>query len=365
MVTDNDKHSSDMKEHRFPYEWTLKDAKFTKDKGTVFSCFACGGGSTMGYKLAGFDVIGCNEIDPKMMEAYKANHNPKYAYLEPIQTFKLRTDLPDELYNLDILDGSPPCSSFSIAGNREKDWGKEKKFREGQAEQVLDTLFFDFIDLAKKLQPKVVVTENVKGLLLGEAKEYVRQIYREFDQAGYYCQHWLLDASKMGVPQRRERVFFICLRKDLAKPFLYQQDMFTVNPKLELNFNEPEITYKDIEDIDAVLPEVRKPFADLWINTKPGGSFSDTHPKGHYFGEKKQHPDNVCNTIIANSNGSLLWHYEKLRPLNDYEYKLIGSYPLDYNFQTNKPKYLIGMSVPPVMIAQIATEIYEQWIKLF
>ena len=50
--------------HKFNYRWTLKDAKFTKDKGLVFSCFACGGGSTMGYKLAGYDVIGCNEIDP-------------------------------------------------------------------------------------------------------------------------------------------------------------------------------------------------------------------------------------------------------------------------------------------------------------
>ena len=91
--------------HRFNYEWTLKDAKFTKDKGTVFSCFACGGGSTMGYKLAGFDVLGCNEIDPKMIEAYRTNHNPKYSYLEPIQTFKERKDLPKELYNLDILTG--------------------------------------------------------------------------------------------------------------------------------------------------------------------------------------------------------------------------------------------------------------------
>jgi DNA (cytosine-5)-methyltransferase 1 len=160
--------------HNFPYKWTLKDAVFTKDKGKVFSCFACGGGS-FGYKLAGFDVLGCNEIDPKMIEAYKVNHNPKYAYLEPIQTFKLRKDFPKELYELDILDGSPPCSSFSMAGNREKDWGKDKVFREGQAMQVLDTLFFDFIDLAKELQPKVVIAENVKGLLLGNAKEYVWQ----------------------------------------------------------------------------------------------------------------------------------------------------------------------------------------------
>lgn len=155
------------------YNWNLKDAIFTKDKGKVFSCFSCGGGSTMGYKLAGFDVIGCNEIDPKMMEVYIENHKPKFPFLEGIQSFKNRNDLPNELYNLDILDGSPPCSSFSMAGSREKDWGKEKKFREGQAEQVLDTLFFDFIDLAKKIQPKVVVAENVKGMLLGNAKQYV------------------------------------------------------------------------------------------------------------------------------------------------------------------------------------------------
>lgn len=140
--------------NKFPYKWTLEDAIFTKDKGKVFSCFACGGGSTMGYKLAGFDVIGCNEIDPKMIETYKLNHKPKFAFLESIETFKKRDDLPDELYNLDILDGSPPCSSFSLSGSREKGWGVEKKFREGQAEQVLDTLFFDFIDLAKKITTK-------------------------------------------------------------------------------------------------------------------------------------------------------------------------------------------------------------------
>ena len=158
------KNGFEKTKHNFPYKWTLKDAVFIKDKGKVFSCFACGGGSTMGYKLAGFDVLGCNEIDPKMIECYKENHNPKFAFCEPIQTFKLREDLPQELFELDILDGSPPCSSFSMAGNREKDWGKDKVFREGQAEQVLDTLLFDFIDLAKKLKPKVVIAENVKGV---------------------------------------------------------------------------------------------------------------------------------------------------------------------------------------------------------
>ena len=353
--------------HKYPYKWTLKDAVFTKDKGKVFSCFACGGGSSFGYKLAGFDVIGCNEIDTKMIEAYKANHNPKYAYLEPIQTFKLREDLPQELYELDILDGSPPCSSFSMAGNREKDWGKEKVFREGQAEQVLDTLFFDFIDLAKKLQPKVVVAENVKGLLLGEAKQYVRKIYREFDLAGYYCQHWLLDASKMGVPQRRERVFFVCLRKDLAKPFLYQQDMFTKLPKLVLEFNEKEISFIEIftkEKGYKAPPSVVK-YLDLCNN---GDCCNLYHPKKSFSNYFKIDFNKVIGTITASLKRSSCGYFSKFEDNNWYgitvnEALLCQSYPLDYNFlNKTDPYYLVGMSVPPVVMAQIASKIYEQWL---
>jgi len=348
---------------KYNYEWTLKNANFTKDKGKVFSCFACGGGSTMGYKLAGFDVLGCNEIDPKMMEAYQKNHNPKYSYLEPIQTFKLRDDLPDELFNLDILDGSPPCSSFSMAGNREKDWGKEKKFREGQAEQVLDDLFFDFIDLAKKLQPKTVVAENVKGLLLGEAKAYVRRIYDEFDKAGYIVQHWLLNASKMGVPQRRERVFFIAMRKDIAKQFLHQVDMFTQVPKLDLNFNQQEIPFNKIEQpiSDEKGKHIPEGILPYWEKIKPGRSCADVHPKGHYFQELKLDPNRALPTLRASLNS--YYHYEIPRRLYDKEICLGGSYPLDYNFVNNAVIYLIGMSVPPLMIAQIADEIYEQWLK--
>lgn len=355
--------------HRFSYRWTLKDAVFTKDKGKVFSCFACGGGSTMGYKLAGFDVIGCNEIDPKMMEAYKANHNPKYAFLEPIQNFKLREDLPQELYELDILDGSPPCSSFSMAGNREKDWGKDKVFREGQAMQVLDTLFFDFIDLAKKLQPKVVVAENVKGLLLGDAKQYVRQIYREFDLAGYYCQHWLLDASKMGVPQRRERVFFIALRKDLAKPFLKQMNLFDILPEIKLEFNEKEIPFEEIETnkTNYGIKECTIDQKKWWDLANEGCSFAEKHPKGSWFSCAKVARKQVINTIVgsARASASGFYHYSEPRHLNVEEYQLAGTYPMDYNFTefNSNPVYLIGMSVPPVMTANIATEIYSQWLS--
>jgi DNA (cytosine-5)-methyltransferase 1 len=358
-----------MNKHKFPYNWTLKDSNFTKDKGKVFSCFACGGGSTMGYKLAGFDVIGCNEIDPKMMEAYKANHNPKYAFLEPIQTFKMRKDLPKELYELDILDGSPPCSSFSMAGNREKDWGKEKKFREGQANQILDNLFFDFIDLAKELQPKVVVAENVKGLLLGNAKEYVRRIYREFDLAGYYCQHWLLDASKMGVPQRRERVFFVALRKDLAKPFMHQKDLFSVVPKLEMEFKEPEIPFIELADFcGEPISEYAKKAWDVRRKGDSDIAKSKARVEGMKISDMNTfyvYDNKVCQTLTSKGRHCSLLFSKPIR-LSKSEFCNIGSYPQDYNFTNrNQWGYVIGMSVPPVMTAQVASKIYEQWIKHF
>lgn len=352
---------------KYNYNWSLQDANFLKNKGTVFSCFSGGGGSTMGYKLAGFDVLGCNEIDPKMMQVYIANHNPKYSYLEPIQTFKDRQDLPDELYNLDILDGSPPCSSFSMSGSREKDWGKARKFREGQQEQVLDTLFFDFIDLAKKLQPKVVVAENVKGLLMGAAKSYVIQIYKAFDDAGYYCQHWLLDASKMGVPQRRERVFFIALRKDLAQTFLVQKDMFTITPSLNLQFSAPVIPYSEIASHEDgyLAAKIAIPYLELCAD---GEACSKYHPKKQLFGYRKINPNMPLNTITAgdksSSSGGLIKRVSgNWTGLNKSELLAAQTFPTDYNFVNNCPYYICGMSVPPVMIANIANQIHEQWLS--
>lgn len=214
----------------FEWKWVLKDIK--QDKNVkVFSCFSCGGGSSMGYKRAGFEVIGNCEIDPRMNAVYVKNNHPKYNYLMDLREFNKQTNLPDELYNLDILDGSPPCSTFSTAGSREKAWGKEKVFREGQKKQTLDDLFFVFLDTVEKLKPKIVVAENVTGLLKGNAKGYVNEIIKRFHNLGYDVQLFKLNAAKMNVPQKRERVFFIANNQGYNK--------------LKLNFNEREILFRE------------------------------------------------------------------------------------------------------------------------
>ena len=338
-----------MNKHRFNYKWNLADGYPETNGLKVFGTFICGGGSTMGYKLAGFEHLGGVEIDPPIADVYKTNHNPKYLYVQDIRDFADRTEFPEDLYDLDILDGSPPCSSFSMAGNREKDWGKEKKFREGQTVQTLDDLFFDYIKLAKKLQPKVIIAENVKGLIQGNAKVYVHKIKAALEDAGYKVQLFLLNAASMGVPQKRERVFFICQRNDLNYP------------KLKLRFNEVSIPFKEIEDLKDNEVKITEYQLSYWNKCKDGENFGKYHPKGNSFCYLKVNRNEPIPTL--QTKGDSFFHYEKQRQLNEKEWSLGGSYPLDYNFKKVKPKYLIGMSVPPIMTAQIATEINNQWFK--
>lgn len=342
-----------------PYKWKLSEAVFTKDKGKVFSCFACGGGSTMGYKLAGFDVIGCNEIDDKLSAIYINNHHPKYAFKEDIRAMLGRDDLPRELYELDILDGSPPCTSFSMSGNREKDWGKTKKFKEGQKEQTLDDLSFVFISLAKKLQPKVVVLENVSAMLMGNAKKYCLKVYDLLTDSGYSVIHHVLNSKDYGVPQSRERVFFIAVRNDIAASILdYGSNIFgTIN--IDIQKHDKEVAYKEIrQDVGTpISPPLTKHFIELWNKTSIGRSFADAHEKHHCFNEVKAHPNKPLQTIRASG-----LPYDCFEPRRIYleELLMAFSFPMDYDFGKCNPGYVCGMSVPPLMIYAIAIAIYEQ-----
>lgn len=348
-------------DHKFPYRWNLSDGYpahgIDYHGAKVFSCFACGGGSTMGYKLAGYDVIGANDIDPKMEEVYKANHNPKHYYLESITTLKDRDDFPEEFYNLDILDGSPPCSSFSMAGNRKKDWGKKKKFREGQAKQVLDTLFFDFIELANKLRPKVVIAENVKGIIQGEAIKYVRKIREEFDKAGYYMERYLLDASKMGVPQRRERVFFIAVRKDIC-PKEILGGLFQDALELDMRFREREILWGEIKEVGVDRRPIPPSYVHRWENACPnvGRFFKNGTDRFGFFYKAL---DKLVFATLTTTDGAFSIE-EKPERVSDNELALVSSFPIDYNYMDNKPIYLCGMSVPPICVAQVSLRIKTQ-----
>lgn len=332
-------------------DWKWKFSDYPKSNGLkVFSCFAGGGGSSMGYKLAGFDVIGCLEIDKRMNTLYVKNHNPKYNFNMDIRDFNNipNSELPQELFDLDILDGSPPCTTFSMCGKRQETWGKMKKFREGQKEQTLDDLAFVFIDTAKKLRPKFVVLENVEGLTKGTAWKYVQNIYKKFESIGYKVKHWLLKGENMGVPQLRHRVFFIATRLDIDLE------------RLNMSFNYKPIVYGQLKSgYGYPLTEWFKKLAD---NAKFGernleNACMRVCGKDSFFNYCFVYDHKVAPTLTAHCN-NIRWDNKTY--LTKEDVLLISTFPQDYQFLNDCPDhiaYVCGMSVPPIMLKRVAERI--------
>ena len=341
--------------------WNLTDiASVPKCGIKVMSTFACGGGSSMGYKLAGCDVVAANDIDPEMAWHYRKNVSPPHYFLCPIRSL-LDMELPKEVYELDILDGSPPCSTFSMAGSREKAWGKKKHFREGQAEQVLSDLFFDYLDVVERLRPKVAIAENVKGMIVGNAKGYTKLVMQRFKEIGYVPQLFLINAADCGVPQRRERVFFCAIRSDLARRSL------SLSPKARW-ITASEAT-ADIQELTESERRANAPAAsDLkwWKATKRGHSYSDAvsrrEGRQSLFQHVRLNGNEPAPTLSANH--TLFTHWDECRRLTYREWKRLGSFPDDYEAKDEKiGKYMVGMSVPPLMTKTVADAVVDQWLN--
>ena len=324
--------------------WNLTDLKQIPKNGLkVFSCFHCGGGSSMGYKLAGFDVLGGVEIDREMMNLYRVNHNPRHSYLSDIREFNdiPNSELPDELFDLDILDGSPPCSSFSTTGVRERDWGKGKKFTEGQTKQVLDDLFFSYIETVQKLQPKVVIAENVVGLIQGKARGYVREILRGLDFLGYTTQIFKLNAAFMGVPQQRPRIFFISNKEGKSINMRFDEDPISLSQAFEgCSKNGRPLTDRG---------------ATFWRSAAYGENLSMS--KSNHTSHRKLHPHKPAWTLKSTGD---MYHWSEPRKLSRDEATRMQTFPDDYNYMGANPVYVCGMSVPPFMMQRIALSVREQ-----
>ena len=196
----------------------------------AISTFSGCGGSSTGYRMAGFKVLWASEFIDAARDSYAANKAPHtildgrdIRQVQPEDILKAINMKPGEL---DLFDGSPPCASFSTAGKREAGWGKVKKYSDKS--QRTDDLFFEFSRLVSGVQPKVFVAENVSGLVKGTAKGYFLEILADLKAAGYRVKCKVLDAQWLGVPQQRQRTIFVGVREDLGidpvhpKPLSYR-----------------------------------------------------------------------------------------------------------------------------------------------
>ena len=318
---------------------------------TVFGTFTCGGGSAMGYKLAGFDYLGGVEIDKEVGEIYKRNLHPRYFFNEDIRAFNARTDLPVQLYNLDILDGSPPCTMFSFnrEQKREDNFGKPKVFAEGQQKQTLDDLVFIWTDTVKKLQPKVALMENVEGLTKGGAKKYLANILKKLSAAGYDSQVFILNAERMGVPQSRRRCFVIARRRDLDLP------------KINFDFTEELIPFREIRLPDNGNYKLTDWKNSLWQARKADDTdlseiSQRVYGKMSGFSTRIIHENEPCRTLVTVRHVV----YVEPRFMSDKELLSASTFPQDYDYNGGNIVFLTGMCVPPVMTAQISRQIAKQ-----
>ncbi len=340
--------------------WHLADLARVPANGIqVMSTFACGGGSSMGYKRAGCEIVAANDIDPEMAWHYQHNLHPPRYYLCPIRDL-LTADLPPELFALDILDGSPPCSTFSMAGSREKSWGQDKHFREGQAKQVLSDLFFDYLDLVARLKPKVAIAENVKGMLIGNAKGYTKLVMARFKEIGYRPQLFLVNAADCGVPQKRERVFFCAIRDDLTAPPLQLAPRHRWISAGEAVSDLQVLTDAEIKATAPTGSQIK-----YWPGTKQGDRLSKECErqtgKGSFFNNTRLAKSQPSCALSAQEH--VVYHWDEMRRMTFREFKRLGSFPDDYHAKTDKiGKYMIGMSVPPKMTEQVARAVCAQWL---
>lgn len=326
----------------------------------VASTFSGAGGSCLGYKIAGFEVVWANEFIPAAARTYEANFPGTILDRRDIRTVQAEEILAAanlKKGELDLFDGSPPCDPFSISGKREKKWGKVKNY--STTNQRTDDLSFEYIRLLEGLKPKVFVMENVAGLLYGTAKGYFKDILQRLKGCGYRVAVRLLDAQWLGVPQMRQRTIFVGVREDLPfepvhpKPFPYR-------------FNLRD-AFGETDELagEAYFPKPRTKLYKLWHWTVENNKycFDDAH-SGIYgtksmFNHRRVSFDLPCPTIMQGSRH--LYHPMKPRTLSIPELKRAASFPHDFNFTGTFAHSWerIGNCVPPLMMSAVAAAIRD------
>lgn len=334
-----------------------KLAKKDGYKFDVVSLFAGGGGSSTGYRMAGGKVLAISEFIEEARATYSANWPDTIIFPQDVRELtanELLTAINKQPGELDILDGSPPCSGFSTAGKREKLWGKTKSYSDSRYTSV-ETLFYEYIRLVDSIKPKVFVAENVKGLTLGVSRGYFNEFLRLLACCNYTVVAKILDAQWLGVPQTRSRLIIVGIRNDICKkefssithpkPFSYRvslREAFT-----GLSLTEDERLATDISKYQVYQRLIKLP---------PG--YSDSKR----FNLVKAHPDrpSACITATAGAGCACVHHWDN-RLFSIRELKRIVSLPDDYILTGNstQQRERMGRMVPPLMMKAIAENIYN------
>lgn len=322
--------------------------------------FAGAGGLALGLEKAGFEHIGLVEFNVSAAETLKLNR-PNWNVLcedvEKVASRDLEKEFKIKKYELDLLSGGAPCQSFSYAGKRLG------------LEDVRGTMFYHYATFLKKLQPKMFIFENVKGLLTHDGGKTYQTICDIFSQEGYEVCHQVLNAVDYSVPQKRERLITIGLRKDLADKCVFsfpkKHDKKLVVRDIKLDVNPPK---SECERYSAYKEKVFK-------LVPPGGYWKDIDPNiakeymksCWYMGGgrtgilRRISLDEPCLTVLTSPGMKQTdrCHPIEVRPFSYRENARIQTFPDDWVFYgklTEKYKQ-VGNAVPVNLAKVIGLEI--------
>jgi len=356
----------------------------------VASTFSGCGGSCLGYRMAGFRVVWANEFVPAARDTYKANHTDSILDARDIRKIhpqEILDAIGMESGELDILDGSPPCASFSTAGKREKGWGKVKAYSD--TKQRTDDLFFEYVKILQGLKPKCFVAENVSGLVKGTAKGMFLEILAALKASGYRVKCKVLDAQWLGVPQMRQRTIFVGVREDLGldpvhpKPLPYRYSVRDALPwitRIEakadkmIGSDRPAFavqasdgkrtttTLKNtaIGTVEAETDISRFAIGREWDKIKPG------EQSDKYFSLTKPALDAPCPCVTQTAgkvqSAAGIVHPTEKRKFTIAELKRICAFPDDFILTGTYAQQWerLGRAVPPVMMRSVAETIRDE-----
>lgn len=313
---------------------------YQNHKPTVVSTFSGCGGSSCGYKQAGYDIKLAVEMNDHAVATYKANFPTTPVYHGDIHNLtveKVKEITGLKTGELDLFDGSPPCQGFSMAGKR--DFCDYK-----------NQLYNEYIRLLKGLQPKTFVMENVKGMVSGDMKLIFKDILINLKKAGYNVKAKLMNAKYYDCATDRQRVIFIGVRNDLNIPASHPKPQ--TRPKtIKEALNGYRSKYTHYSDNDFVKKVIHK--------VKPGEALSKYHPKQSYFNFKKLNLNKTCPTILRQDYKQIFW--DDGRIVEPDELALIQSFPPNFKWigSLREQTERIGNSVPPNLMKAISKHILD------
>ena len=388
------------------YRYTLDELKESSDRKrfTYISFFAGGGGSSAGYKLAGGDCRFVNEFQQVAVDTYLENwpNTPHICGdIKDVTGAQIMEMTGIKKYELDILDGSPPCPPFSMSGTKKAGWGKEK-MAYGMKQKNIEDLTWEMIRIAGEMMPKVIICENVKGLTMEYAKQHLDRMVTDFEALGYSTTFKVLNGIHFGVPQKRQRVFIVSVRNDvlddIEMPWMLVSSLFPdgadEEPSVEDAIgdlrldNENSVEAHELREImkksakykwlkrlpknpDKVMSvgdDIVGPFYDKLIAHRTKWGKEVPERKTSFFQSRRVPWHQASHTLSEQGLQTSLavnLHPDEDRGYTTKEAKRLMSLPEDYILTgtLNERLARIGLMVAPMMMKYVAASIYEKVLE--